>query len=72
MYRTVLPVAVWFAYLVGDQDERIFSSLTAGMYLIFKLGGILTKVRQTAAILRAYMLNEVVCPYPCIWGPMSV
>jgi len=59
LYRTLLPVSLWFSYFIGDKEERVFSSLMGGLYLIFKFSGVISKARQMVAIVRAYVLHEL-------------
>ncbi|KYR02328.1 hypothetical protein DLAC_01159 [Tieghemostelium lacteum] len=61
LYRSILPIAVWTAYLhsLHKGGEHIFGSLMVGLYLTFKLTTLIEKAKQCVSTLRAYILREV-------------
>jgi len=59
LYRTSLPITIWFAYYTQGEFSQFFSSIIAGLYLIFKSSALISKSKQFIAILKAFMLKEV-------------
>lgn len=44
LYRALLPTAVWYRFFLNKDNGSLFSSLTTGLYLTFKLTSIVEKV----------------------------
>ncbi|KAJ9548630.1 hypothetical protein OSB04_021173 [Centaurea solstitialis] len=59
LYRTLLPTPVWYRFFLNKEYGSIFSSVTAGLYLTFKLTSVIQKVRLVFAALRALSSKEV-------------
>lgn len=59
LYRTLLPTPVWYRFFLNKEYGSIFSSVTAGLYLTFKLTSVIQKVRLVFAALRALSCKEV-------------
>lgn len=59
LYRTLLPTPVWYRFFLNKEYGSIFSSVTAGLYLTFKLTSVIQKVRLVFAALRALSRKEL-------------
>lgn len=59
LYRTLLPTPVWYRFFLNKEYGSIFSSVTAGLYLTFKLTSVIQKVRLVFAALRVLSCKEV-------------
>lgn len=46
LYRALLPTPVWYRFFLNKTYGSLFSSLTTGLYLTFKLTSIVEKVSQ--------------------------
>lgn len=44
LYRSLLPTPVWYKFFLNKEYGSLFSSLTTGLYLTFKLTSIVEKV----------------------------
>lgn len=44
LYRALLPTPVWYRFFLNKTYGSLFSSLTTGLYLTFKLTSIVEKV----------------------------
>ncbi|XP_031265667.1 RING finger and transmembrane domain-containing protein 2-like [Pistacia vera] len=58
-YRALLPAPVWYRFFLNKDYGSLFSSLTTGLYLTFKLTTIVEKVQSLFAALRALSRKEV-------------
>jgi len=45
LYRALLPTPVWYRFFLNKEYGSLFSSLTTGLYLTFKLTSIVEKVK---------------------------
>uniref|UniRef100_A0A0D6R239 RING-type domain-containing protein n=1 Tax=Araucaria cunninghamii TaxID=56994 RepID=A0A0D6R239_ARACU len=59
LYRALLPTPVWYRFFLNKEYGSLFSSLTTGLYLTFKLTSIVEKVQSFIAALRALSRKEV-------------
>lgn len=59
LYRTLLPTPVWYRFFLNKEYGSIFSSVTAGLYLTFKLTSVIQKIRLVLAALRVLSRKEV-------------
>ncbi|KAI3458412.1 hypothetical protein Pfo_015075 [Paulownia fortunei] len=59
LYRALLPTPVWYRFFVNKDYGSLFSSLTTGLYLTFKLTSIVEKVQSFFAALKALSRKEV-------------
>ena len=46
LYRALLPAPVWYRFFLNKDNGSLFSSLTTGLYLTFKLTSVVEKVSQ--------------------------
>lgn len=44
LYRAILPTPVWYRFFLNKDYGSLFSSLTTGLYLTFKLTSVVEKV----------------------------
>jgi hypothetical protein len=44
LYRALIPAPVWYRFFLNKEYGNLFSSLTTGLYLTFKLTATLEKV----------------------------
>ena len=44
LYRALLPTPVWYRFFLNRAYGSLFSSLTTGLYLTFKLTSVVEKV----------------------------
>jgi E3 ubiquitin-protein ligase RNFT1 len=44
LYRALLPAPVWYRFFLNKEYGSLFSSLTTGLYLTFKLTSVVEKV----------------------------
>ena len=44
LYRALLPTPVWYRFFLNKEYGSLFSSLTTGLYLTFKLPSFVEKV----------------------------
>ncbi|XP_051138289.1 uncharacterized protein LOC127256357 [Andrographis paniculata] len=61
LHRTVLPTPLWYRFFLNQNYGSFFSSVTAGLYLTFKLASIVEKVKSLVAAVKALSRKEV--PY---------
>ncbi|XP_062154786.1 uncharacterized protein LOC133862891 isoform X2 [Alnus glutinosa] len=59
LYRALLPAPVWYRFFLNKEYGSLFSSLTTGLYLTFKLTSIVEKVQSFFAALKALSQKEV-------------
>ncbi|KAK1285915.1 hypothetical protein QJS10_CPB20g00053 [Acorus calamus] len=59
LYRALLPTPVWYRFFLNKEYGSLFSSLTTGLYLTFKLTSIVEKVQSFFAALKALKRKEV-------------
>lgn len=59
LYRALLPTPVWYRFFLNKEYGSLFSSLTTGLYLTFKLTSIVEKVQSFFAALKALSRKEV-------------
>ena len=46
LYRALLPAPVWYRFFLNKEYGSLFSSLTTGLYLTFKLTSVVEKVNS--------------------------
>ncbi|KAL5580471.1 hypothetical protein UlMin_012913 [Ulmus minor] len=59
LYRALLPTPVWYRFFLNKEYGSLFSSLTTGLYLTFKLTSVVEKVQCFFVALRALSRKEV-------------
>ncbi|XWS56909.1 hypothetical protein CRYUN_Cryun09bG0126200 [Craigia yunnanensis] len=59
LYRALLPTPVWYRFFLNKDYGSLFSSLTTGLYLTFKLTFVVEKVQSFYAALKALSQKEV-------------
>ncbi|KZV34908.1 RING finger and transmembrane domain-containing protein 2-like [Dorcoceras hygrometricum] len=59
LYRALLPTPVWYRFFLNKEYGSLFSSLTTGLYLTFKLTSIVEKVRSFVAALKALSRKDI-------------
>ncbi|XP_061356638.1 uncharacterized protein LOC133301066 [Gastrolobium bilobum] len=59
LYRAFLPTPVWYRFFLNKDYGSLFSSLTTGLYLTFKLTSVVEKVRCFVSSLKALSKREV-------------
>ncbi|CAJ1974528.1 unnamed protein product [Sphenostylis stenocarpa] len=59
LYRALLPTPVWYRFFLNKDYGSLFSSLTTGLYLTFKLTSVLEKVQCFVSALKALSKKEV-------------
>ncbi|CAI9772147.1 unnamed protein product [Fraxinus pennsylvanica] len=59
LYRALLPTPVWYRFFLNKDYGSLFSSLTTGLYLTFKLTSIVEKVQSFFASLKALSRKEI-------------
>lgn len=59
LYRALLPAPVWYRFFLNKEYGSLFSSLTTGLYLTFKLTSVVEKVQSFFASLKALSQKEV-------------
>ncbi|KAM7491808.1 hypothetical protein LguiA_034729 [Lonicera macranthoides] len=59
LYRALLPTPVWYRFFLNKDYGSLFSSLTTGLYLTFKLTSVVGKVQSLIAALKALSRKEV-------------
>ncbi|WMV19973.1 hypothetical protein MTR67_013358 [Solanum verrucosum] len=50
LYRALLPTPVWYRFFLNKEYGSLFSSLTTGLYLTFKLTSIVEKVSSSLEV----------------------
>lgn len=59
LYRALLPAPVWYRFFLNKEYGSLFSSLTTGLYLTFKLTSVVEKVQSFFAALKALSRKEM-------------
>jgi hypothetical protein len=59
LYRALIPAPVWYRFFLNKEYGNLFSALTTGLYLTFKLTSTLEKTQTFLAALRALSRREV-------------
>ncbi|KAI3817874.1 hypothetical protein L1987_11674 [Smallanthus sonchifolius] len=59
LYRAFLPAPVWYRFFLNKEYGSLFSSLTTGLYLTFKLTSIVEKVGSLWSALKALSRKDV-------------
>ncbi|CAK9213405.1 unnamed protein product [Sphagnum troendelagicum] len=59
LYRALIPTPVWYRFFLNKEYGNLFSALTTGLYLTFKLTSTLEKMQTFLAALRALSRREV-------------
>ncbi|KAL1348829.1 hypothetical protein HN51_024791 [Arachis hypogaea] len=59
LYRALLPTPVWYRFFLNRAYGSLFSSLTTGLYLTFKLTSVVEKVQCFLSALKALSRKEV-------------
>lgn len=59
LYRAFLPAPVWYRFFLNKEYGSLFSSLTTGLYLTFKLTSIVEKVGALWTALKALSRKDV-------------
>uniref|UniRef100_A0A0D6R5Y2 RING-type domain-containing protein n=1 Tax=Araucaria cunninghamii TaxID=56994 RepID=A0A0D6R5Y2_ARACU len=59
LYRALLPIPVWYRFFLNKEYGSLFSSLTTGLYLTFKLTSIVEKVQASYTAVKALLHKEV-------------
>lgn len=59
LYRALLPTPVWYRFFLNKEYGGLFSSLTTGLYLTFKLTSIVEKVQSFFTALKALSRKEI-------------
>ncbi|KAJ7236907.1 hypothetical protein O6H91_07G059800 [Diphasiastrum complanatum] len=59
LFRALIPGPVWYRFFLNKEYGNLFSSLTTGLYLTFKLTSIIEKVKTFIVALRAVSGKEV-------------
>ncbi|KAL3025938.1 hypothetical protein AAZX31_04G205300 [Glycine max] len=59
LYRALLPTPVWYRFFLNKDYGSLFSSLTTGLYLTFKLTSVVEKVQCFVSALKALSKKEV-------------
>ncbi|KAI3735065.1 hypothetical protein L6452_14552 [Arctium lappa] len=59
LYRAFLPAPVWYRFFLNKEYGSLFSSLTTGLYLTFKLTSIVEKVGSFWTALKALSRKDV-------------
>ncbi|KAF6172630.1 hypothetical protein GIB67_041953, partial [Kingdonia uniflora] len=59
LYRALLPAPVWYRFFLNKEYGSLFSSLTTGLYLTFKLTSVVEKVQAFFTSLKALSRKEV-------------
>ncbi|KAL2248997.1 RING finger and transmembrane domain-containing protein 2 [Sesamum indicum] len=59
LYRSLLPAPVWYRFFLNKEYGSLFSSLTTGLYLTFKLTSIVEKVQSFFAAVKGLSRKEI-------------
>lgn len=59
LYRAILPTPVWYRFFLNKDYGSLFSSLTTGLYLTFKLTSVVEKVRSFLSAAKALSRRDV-------------
>ena len=57
-YRSLLPMPLWYEWLLRSVQGRLFASLLTGLYLTFKLAALVERLRATLAMGRSLLLHQ--------------
>ncbi|XVF41257.1 hypothetical protein PTKIN_Ptkin01aG0266100 [Pterospermum kingtungense] len=57
-YRALLPTPVWYRFFLNKDYGSLFSSLTTGLYLTFKLTSVIEKVQSFYAAVKAFSRKD--------------
>eukprot|EP00958_Prasinococcus_capsulatus_P001984 scaffold179_cov368-Prasinococcus_capsulatus_cf.AAC.24 len=52
LYRSLLPMPVWYKFFLRDEVGQVFSSLVTGLYLTFKISAVFDRIAMTVAAMR--------------------
>eukprot|EP00850_Spirogloea_muscicola_P023039 SM000324S12596 [mRNA] locus=s324:72417:74747:- [translate_table: standard] len=58
LYRALLPAPVWYRFFLNEANGHLFSSLTTGLYLTFKLTATFERVLAFVSSLQAVSCRE--------------
>eukprot|EP00897_Mesotaenium_endlicherianum_P006172 jgi/Mesen1/5583/ME000281S04638 len=59
LYRALIPAPVWYRFFLNEAYGRLFSALTSGLYLTFKLTSTFAKLLAFVSSIRAVARREV-------------
>ncbi|XXG40088.1 hypothetical protein AAC387_Pa01g0888 [Persea americana] len=59
LYRALLPTPVWYRFFLNKEYGSLFSSLTTGLYLTFKLTSLVEKIQCFFTALKALSRKDV-------------
>ncbi|OEL15865.1 RING finger and transmembrane domain-containing protein 2, partial [Dichanthelium oligosanthes] len=59
LYRALLPTPIWYRFFLNKEYGSLFSSLTTGLYLTFKLTSVVEKVQSFLAAVKALSRKDV-------------
>ncbi|XP_072983481.1 uncharacterized protein [Typha latifolia] len=59
LYRALLPTPVWYRFFLNKEYGSLFSSLTTGLYLTFKLTSVVEKIQSFLAAVKALSRKDV-------------
>ncbi|KAJ3693785.1 hypothetical protein LUZ60_009265 [Juncus effusus] len=59
LYRALLPTPVWYRFFLNKEYGSLFSSLTTGLYLTFKLTSVVEKVQSFLTSLKALSRKDI-------------
>ncbi|KAE9596006.1 hypothetical protein Lal_00030726 [Lupinus albus] len=59
LYRALLPTPVWYRFFLNKDYGSLFSSLTTGLYLTFKLTSVVEKVKCFFSAVKALSRKDV-------------
>ncbi|EMS51890.1 RING finger and transmembrane domain-containing protein 2 [Triticum urartu] len=59
LYRALLPTPVWYRFFLNKEYGSLFSSLTTGLYLTFKLTSVVEKVQSFLSAVKALSRKDV-------------
>ncbi|XP_020589892.1 RING finger and transmembrane domain-containing protein 2-like [Phalaenopsis equestris] len=59
LYRALLPTPVWYRFFLNKEYGSLFSSLTTGLYLTFKLTSVVEKVQSFMSAVKALSRKEM-------------
>ncbi|KAI4382923.1 hypothetical protein MLD38_008817 [Melastoma candidum] len=59
LYRALIPAPVWYRFFLNKAYGSLFSSLTTGLYLTFKLTSVVGKVRSFFAVVKSLSGKDV-------------
>ncbi|KAM0920759.1 hypothetical protein ACQ4PT_007321 [Festuca glaucescens] len=59
LYRALLPAPVWYRFFLNKEYGGLFSSLTTGLYLTFKVASMVEKVRSLLASVSALSQKDL-------------